>query len=86
MVVLQLDASAAEQATGQAFANKQLYIDAESQGALVTGWKTVNIQPEKHTGYAVQWFTMAFAITLWFCFASTNLATLIRQIRNTHEQ
>jgi len=86
MVVLQLDASTAEQAIDQGFAEKQLYINAESQGALVTGWKTVNIQPEKHTGYAVQWFAMAFAITLWFCFASTNLATIIRQIRNTHEQ
>ena len=86
MVVLQLDAETAEHSVGQRFAEKQMYINAESQGALVTGWKTVNIQPEKHTGYAVQWFAMAFAIALWFCFASTNLATLIRQKRNTHEQ
>ncbi|MDM3870816.1 SURF1 family protein [Porticoccus sp. W117] len=40
-------------------------------GALRTGWAAINVQPEKHTAYAVQWFAMALALlilTALFCF------------------
>ena len=42
-------------------------------GALPRSWQVSNINPEKHQGYAVQWFLMSFAIliawlsfTIWF--------------------
>ncbi|MCV6604792.1 MAG: SURF1 family protein, partial [Porticoccaceae bacterium] len=43
----------------------------DQPGALRTGWPTINVQPEKHTAYAVQWFAMALALlilTTLFCF------------------
>lgn len=39
-----------------------LRIDSTSPGALLTEWPLINTSPEKHQGYAVQWFAMAFAL------------------------
>lgn len=38
--------------------------DDAQPGALKTGWPVVAISPEKHTGYAVQWFGLALALLL----------------------
>ena len=78
-VILQVEVATAKQALNVKVAEKLLYLDGQSPAALVGDWKTINIQPEKHTGYAVQWFAMAIALVIWFCFASSNLAALIRQ-------
>ncbi|MGQ9424845.1 SURF1 family protein [Gilvimarinus sp. F26214L] len=53
-------------------------LDSGAPGALVTEWQAINQQPEKHVAYAVQWFTMAAALVVWFVFANTNLLQLIR--------
>ena len=39
----------------------------------------VNVTPAKHTGYAVQWFAMAFALGIIFIFFNTNLAELLKR-------
>lgn len=39
-------------------------LDADSPGSLQVGWPVVNVSPEKHTGYAVQWFSMAGVLAL----------------------
>ncbi len=39
-------------------------------GALVTGWPEINVQPQKHTAYAIQWFAMALALVILVLFAS----------------
>ncbi len=43
-----------------------LRLDALSPGALVTDWQVVNQSPAKHTGYAVQWFSMAGVLALFW--------------------
>ena len=43
-----------------------LRLDADSPGALVTDWQVVNQSPAKHTGYAVQWFSMAGVLALFW--------------------
>jgi surfeit locus 1 family protein len=48
-------------------------IDSDSAAALTVDWQVVNVSPEKHTGYAVQWFTMAAALFILFILRSTNL-------------
>lgn len=48
----------------QQLANYTVRIDSASAGALESGWMVVNIQPEKHTAYAVQWFAMSLALLL----------------------
>jgi len=39
-------------------------------GALPRHWPDTTMQPEQHRGYAIQWFTMALAVTLAWMFAS----------------
>jgi cytochrome oxidase assembly protein ShyY1 len=47
--------------------------------AFVVDWPIVNVSPEKHTGYAVQWFTMSAVLLLIFSWRSSNLSTLLRR-------
>ena len=48
----------------------QLRIAAGQPGALQVSWQQVNLSPAKHTGYAVQWFTMAIALVLFWIYSS----------------
>jgi surfeit locus 1 family protein len=41
-------------------------------------WAVVNVSPEKHQGYAVQWFTMAAALLLFFALRSSNVLSVMR--------
>jgi cytochrome oxidase assembly protein ShyY1 len=41
------------------------------EGALVRYWPVINLSPEMHRGYAVQWFAMALALTLLYLYYST---------------
>ena len=43
----------------------------DSKGALLAKWQTVNMLPEKHKAYAVQWFTMAAALLLMYLYFGT---------------
>lgn len=43
-------------------------ISQASPGALTAHWPTVNMEPEKHRGYAVQWFAMAAALLLMYVY------------------
>ncbi len=53
-------------------------IDAGQPGALAVDWQVINVAPEKHTGYAVQWFTMATVLALIYLLRCSNLWHLIR--------
>lgn len=53
-------------------------INANEPGALQVEWKVINLSPEKHTGYAVQWFAMAVVLAVVYIFQSSNLWTLLR--------
>lgn len=46
--------------------------------AFTADWAVVNQTPEKHRGYALQWFTMALALAIAFIFRSSNLAGWVR--------
>jgi cytochrome oxidase assembly protein ShyY1 len=48
-------------------------IDPDQPAALTVDWQVINVSPEKHTGYAVQWFTMALALLIFFILRSSNL-------------
>jgi surfeit locus 1 family protein len=53
-------------------------IDAAVPGALTVDWQVVNVSPEKHRGYAVQWFTMALFLTIFYLLRCTNLWQLVK--------
>ena len=66
----------AEEVFGDKFFAYQLRLDTDSPGALDTGWVTVAVQPEKHTGYAVQWFVMAIVLLIMTLVANSNVGSL----------
>lgn len=43
-------------------------LTAGSPGLEQDNWPTVNMQPEKHRAYAVQWFTMATALLVMYVY------------------
>ncbi len=52
-------------------------IDSGQPGALTVAWQLVNASPEKHQGYALQWFTMAAVLAFFFILRSSNLWQLL---------
>jgi len=71
----------AEELFGESFYDYQLRLDSDSIGALEPGWVTVAVQPEKHLGYAVQWFVMAVVLLIMAMIANSNFGTWIKQYR-----
>ena len=63
-------------------------LSADSDTALFTDWQLVNTNPQKHQGYAVQWFSMAAALSLLWLLAATNLRQIVREkwFKKTTEQ
>ncbi len=47
-----------------------LRLDSISAGAYEQHWQVVNVNPEKHTAYAMQWFGMAILLIGLFIYAS----------------
>ena len=64
---------------GEFFLPYQLRLDQDSPGALKTGWTTVAVKPEKHVGYAVQWFAMAITLLIMTIIANSNLVSWLRR-------
>src|SRR5690606_3331170 len=58
---------------GEELLPRVLRLDETSAAAFVTQWQTIAASPEKHMGYAVQWFALALALVIWFIVANTNL-------------
>lgn len=52
-------------------------IDPGEPGALETDWQVVNVSPEKHQGYAVQWFSMAAVLAVIYLLRSSNIWQLL---------
>lgn len=63
-VEMDLMAAALGRPLGNGLFAHPVRLEANSPGALVADWQVVNVSPERHTGYAVQWFTMAGVLTL----------------------
>jgi surfeit locus 1 family protein len=45
-------------------------LDSSNPAVFQQHWQVVNVNPEKHTGYAMQWFGMAVLLISLFIFAS----------------
>ena len=52
-------------------------IDAGQQGALKVNWQVVNMSPQMHQGYAVQWFAMAAVLLVFYLLRSSNVWQLV---------
>lgn len=69
---------AIEDASGAVLFPHEVRIAANSPHAFAADWPVINQSPAKHTGYAVQWFTMAAVLFVAFVFRSSNLWSLLR--------
>ena len=71
-------ALASEALSGAPLFPYTLRINAGQPGALAVSWQVINVSPEKHTGYAVQWFSMAAVLLLLFVLRSSNIWQWLR--------
>ncbi|QIB65673.1 SURF1 family protein [Kineobactrum salinum] len=60
----------------------QVRIDPGQPSALAVAWQVVNTGPEKHRGYAFQWFTMALVLGIFLLLRSSNLWQLLIRKRS----
>jgi len=60
-------------------------IDPGLVGSLTVDWQIINVSPEKHTGYAVQWFTMAGVLGFFYLLRSSNFWQLVTARRRSQE-
>ncbi len=69
-IVQKIDISALEIIIGEDIHPHIVRLNEGETGALPRYWPEVVMAPEKHRGYAIQWFLMAFAvIAAWFFFS-----------------
>ena len=61
------------------FPQWHIRLSADSDTALLTDWQLVSTNPQKHRGYAVQWFSMAAALFVLWLLAATNLRERLRR-------
>ncbi|HBD11054.1 MAG TPA: hypothetical protein DCZ13_02845 [Porticoccaceae bacterium] len=62
-----------------------LRLQGDRHSALEAHWQVVNVMPEKHIGYAVQWFLMAVALVVLTVYANSNLLAVWRSRRQRDE-
>lgn len=67
--VLNINSDIASTQLQENFYPTVLRLLSHSKAAFVTDWKVSNTQPEKHRGYAIQWFSMATILVVLYLYA-----------------
>ncbi len=65
-------ASLNQEGQGQS-ADNIIRLQQDSQAALISDWPAVNVLPQQHVAYAVQWFAMAFALLAMYVIYSSSI-------------
>lgn len=63
---------------GADLGNQIVLIDADNRAALDVFWQPINLSPERHRGYAVQWWLMALALICLWLFANSNVKDMLQ--------
>jgi surfeit locus 1 family protein len=69
-VIQSLDGESLSSDLGMEIYPYTVRMEAGSPGALLAEWPLMNMMPEKHRAYAVQWFAMATALLLLFLYST----------------
>jgi surfeit locus 1 family protein len=64
-VSLYLDLEAFSQELGQALQPVVLVVDDDDVNSLVRIWQSIVVGPERHYGYALQWFGLALVLVIF---------------------
>lgn len=83
--ILEVDLKVMRYQVQQDLFPKLLKIDADSAGSLDVDWSPTQSTPHRNTGYAVQWFLLAFALVVLYVFASTNIGEWFTK-KESHER
>lgn len=67
--VLNINSAIASQQLKEDFYPTVLRLLSDSEAAFITEWKVANTQPEKHKGYAIQWFSMTIILIVLYVYA-----------------
>jgi len=59
-----LDIALLSQATGQTYQTHVLLLNKNSTHGFARNWQIIAMPPEKHLGYAVQWFALALTLAI----------------------
>jgi cytochrome oxidase assembly protein ShyY1 len=54
-------------------------LEGAQPAALANDWPIVNVQPEKHTAYAVQWFAMSLTLLLLLIVVNSNIVAWLKR-------
>lgn len=69
LVMQRIDLYEISSITQQSFYPFILRLDANQTNGFVRDWIIASVTPERHMGYAVQWFALAFVLFIaYFCF------------------
>jgi surfeit locus 1 family protein len=61
--------------------SRPVRLDPGQPGALLADWQVVNVSPEKHQAYAVQWFAMSTVLLVFYLLRCSNLWQLLKSKR-----
>lgn len=67
-VIQSIQVSQMETELDRTLAPYTIRLEDLAPGLEQRNWQTVNMEPEKHRAYAVQWFTMTFALLAMYTF------------------
>lgn len=83
--ILEVDIEIMSSQFGSALFSKVIRLDETEPSAFSIINRPVNMTPQKHIGYAVQWFSLALALAVLWLFASSNIADVLRKIITKNE-
>ncbi len=77
LLMQKMDVKELENVTQQKFHPYLLRLSANAPNGFIRDWVITAVQPERHLGYAVQWFAMALTLLIaCFCFCCKKLEGL----------
>jgi cytochrome oxidase assembly protein ShyY1 len=68
-LIQQIDLDLMQQHFGEAFLPAVLLLKPDNESHFIRNWQPVVMAPEKHIGYAIQWFGLGIAALIIFIFA-----------------
>jgi cytochrome oxidase assembly protein ShyY1 len=78
-VVQSVKVDALSKEFNQPFFSYLVRLNKASPGSFQPNWVVVNVSPEKHTAYAVQWFAMSLTLLIILFFVNTNFLQILGQ-------
>lgn len=79
LLIQQVELPRLQRLFDQPLAGFVVRLEGPQPAALANDWPVVNVQPEKHTAYAVQWFAMSFTLLVLLVVVNSNIVEWLRK-------